>query len=120
MFFSEYIGMEMGEDPSESHITILPHHQNPTGNINGGVMLSLADNLSTGVANRAYHDKFGEQVFMVGVDMHASMLSNQQGGKIVARGYGGGIAYLDVSPAKVQQIVAHQAVLISQKQPPCI
>ena len=85
MFFNEYIGMEMGDDPSESHITIEPHHQNPTGNINGGVMLALADNLSTGVANRAYHDKFGEQVFMVGVDLHASMLSNQQGGKIVAR-----------------------------------
>ncbi|NJN52307.1 MAG: hotdog fold thioesterase [Gammaproteobacteria bacterium] len=53
---------------------------NPTGNINGGVLISLADNLSTGAANRAYFDKTGEQRFLVGIDLHAVMLANQQGG----------------------------------------
>jgi uncharacterized protein (TIGR00369 family) len=65
-------------------IRIQPHHCNPTGNVNGGVIISLADNLSTGAANRAYFDKTGERRFMVGVDLHAVMLTNQQGGEIRA------------------------------------
>ncbi|MEO6397298.1 MAG: hypothetical protein ABIP13_02405 [Tepidiformaceae bacterium] len=40
----------------------------------------MADNLSTGAANRAYFAKTGERKFMVGVDLHAVMLANQQGG----------------------------------------
>ena len=58
------------------------HHLNPTGNINGGVIISLADNLSTGAANRAYFEKTGEERFLVGVDLHAVMLANQPGGTI--------------------------------------
>ena len=47
-----------------------------------GVIISLADNISTGAANRAYLRKTGERKFMVGVDLHAVMLANQQGGTI--------------------------------------
>ena len=86
--FSQFIGMQMDDQDGpqvSARIEILPHHTNPTGNINGGVIISLADNLSTGAANRAYHEKTGEQRFMVGVDLHAVMLGNQQGGEIVAR-----------------------------------
>jgi 1,4-dihydroxy-2-naphthoyl-CoA hydrolase len=81
MTFDEFIGMTFTGDDIAS-IVIEPHHCNPTGNINGGVMLSAADNLSTGTANRAYFEKFGEQKFMVGIDLHAVMLANQQGGTI--------------------------------------
>lgn len=86
MTFDEFIGMEHVEAGGEvaAHIRIEAHHRNPVGNINGGVILSLADNLSTGAANRAYFEKTGERKFMVGVDLHAVMLANQQGGTIRA------------------------------------
>jgi uncharacterized protein (TIGR00369 family) len=84
MTFDAYIGFERMADEAMACIRIAPHHCNPTGNINGGVIVSLADNLATGVANRAYLDKTGERAFMVGVDLHAVMLGNQQGGTITA------------------------------------
>ena len=86
MTFDEYIGMEHDDEPVPRHATvrILPHHCNPTGGINGGLFLSMADNLSTGAANRGYFEKFGERKFMVGVDLHAVMLANQRGGTIRA------------------------------------
>ena len=86
MTFDQLINMERYDDADDGTVTavihIQPHHSNPTGNINGGVFLSLADNLSTGAANRAYFEKTGERKFMVGVDLHAIMLANQQGGTI--------------------------------------
>ncbi|MGE3073986.1 MAG: PaaI family thioesterase [Dehalococcoidia bacterium] len=84
MTFDEFIGMNHGdfEGSASATVTIEDHHRNPTGNINGGVFLSMADNVSTGAANRAYFEKTGERKFMVGVDLHAVMLANQQGGTI--------------------------------------
>jgi uncharacterized protein (TIGR00369 family) len=84
MTFDHYIGMQHGSDDGEVSATIRiePHHCNPTGNINGGVIISLADNISTGAASRAYEAKIGERKFLVGVDLHAVMLANQQGGTI--------------------------------------
>lgn len=86
MTFDRYIGMDFndGGGVESAKIAILPHHQNPTGNINGGVIISLADNLSTGAAGRAYFEKTGEERFMVGIDVHAVMLANQTGGTIRA------------------------------------
>jgi len=85
MTFDEHIGMTQGENDHEAKIVIEGYHKNPTGNINGGVIISLADNLSTGVAGDFWSKKFGEQAFMVGVDLHAVMLANQMGGTITAR-----------------------------------
>lgn len=84
MTFDQYIGMQFDDATGEvaSLIRIEPHHCNPTGNINGGVLIALADNLSTGAANRAWFEKFAERKFMVGVDLHAVLLANQQGGTI--------------------------------------
>lgn len=86
MTFDEHLGMEFDANEGEhwARIRIQPHHCNPTGNINGGVIISLADNLSTGAANAAYFEKTGERRFMVGIDLHAAMLANQQGGTIRA------------------------------------
>jgi 1,4-dihydroxy-2-naphthoyl-CoA hydrolase len=90
MTFDAYLGMQFDDAAdagaeSVAKIVIEPHHCNPTGNVNGGVIISLADNLSTGAANRAYFAKTGERRFMVGVDLHAVMLANQEGGTIHAR-----------------------------------
>ena len=86
MTFDAYIGMQRDDDDEEvaAKIVIESHHCNPTGNVNGGVIIALADNLSTGAAGRAYFAKTGERRFMVGVDLHAVMLTNQQGGTIRA------------------------------------
>lgn len=84
MTFDEHIGMHPGEQDHIAVIEIKPHHQNPTGNVNGGVIISLADNLATGVASRHWQEKFGESAFLVGVDLHAVMLGNQKGGTIKA------------------------------------
>jgi uncharacterized protein (TIGR00369 family) len=89
--FDRFVGMRFDDkEPGTlrtAHLRIEPHHCNPTGAINGGVILSLADNLATGAAGDAYFEKTGEQAFMVGVDLHASMLSNQQGGEIHAQAH---------------------------------
>ncbi|NKB97228.1 MAG: hotdog fold thioesterase [Pseudomonadales bacterium] len=84
MTFDEYIGLQHSEleGGSTATVEIEPHHCNPTGNINGGVIISLADNIATGAAGRGFFEKFGEHKFMVGVDLHATMLSNQIGGRI--------------------------------------
>ena len=84
MTFDEFIGMkhDWGDGVASATVQTESHHLNPTGNINGGVFLSMADNVSTGAANDAYFKKTGERKFMVGVDLHAVMLSNQQGGTI--------------------------------------
>lgn len=86
--FDRHIGMRRcdaaADGSSAAEIVIEQHHCNPTGVINGGVLVALADNLATGRANQAYFEKTGERRFMVGIDLHAVMLSNQQGGTIRA------------------------------------
>ena len=86
MTFNQYIGMQMLDqaDLHQAFIDIDEHHKNPTGNINGGVIISLADNLATGAANVYWRAKTGEDAFLVGVDLHAVMLTNQMGGRITA------------------------------------
>lgn len=84
MTFDEYIGMEYSDSDAAARIRIEAHHCNPTGNINGGVIISLADNISTGTANQAYFEKTGEKKFLVGVDLQAVLPANQQGGTIRA------------------------------------
>ena len=81
MTFDEFIGMQHRVEDGRhvAFVEIEPHHCNTTGNINGGVFLSMADNLSTGAANQAYFEKTGERKFF-GVDLHAVMLANQKGG----------------------------------------
>ena len=87
MTFDRHIGMERDAvDESVAFIDIEPHHTNPTGSINGGVILSLADNVATGVANRSYFDRTGEKAFLVVVDLHAVITGNQEGGRIRAWG----------------------------------
>ncbi len=88
MTFDQYIGVTYGKDFENAHearIDTEPHHLNPTGNINGGVLISLADNLGTYAAGHHWSEKTGDDAFMVAVDLHAVMLTNQLGGTITAR-----------------------------------
>ena len=85
MTFDKYIGVIYTDTQHEAKIETQAHHLNPTGNINGGVLISIADNLATGVAGECWREKTGDNAFLVGVDLHAVMLTNQQGGTITAR-----------------------------------
>ncbi len=85
--FGEYLGFELIQIEDEravQRLVIQPQHTNPTGAIHGGVIIALADNLATGMAGRANADGPNHGKFMVGVDLHAVMLRNQQGGTITA------------------------------------
>lgn len=83
--FGAFMGLEFLEATDErirAQLEIREHHQNPTGAIHGGVFISLADNVATAMANRAHRAIDGDERFMVGIDLHASMIGNQQGGTI--------------------------------------
>ncbi|MCK9495922.1 MAG: PaaI family thioesterase [Dehalococcoidia bacterium] len=83
--FGEYMGLritEVTDEVARATVEIQPHHLNPTGMIHGGVFISLSDNVATTMANRAHQAIDGDERFMVGIDLHASMISNQPGGTI--------------------------------------
>lgn len=85
--FADFLGIEAGElSPTRAtaRLAIRREHCNPTGAIHGGTMIGLADNLATRLANRANADGPNKGRFMVGIDLHATMLRNQQGGTITA------------------------------------
>ena len=83
--FGVFMGLRFSEVTDEYVRAILdtePHHLNPTGMIHGGVFIALSDNVATAMANRAHQAIDGDERFMVGIDLHASMISNQPGGTI--------------------------------------
>ncbi|MEX2373396.1 MAG: PaaI family thioesterase [Dehalococcoidia bacterium] len=83
--FASYLGLrtlEVTDERAVAELTTEPHHLNPTGMIHGGVLLGLADNIATAMANRAHRAIDGDERFMVGIDLHASMLANQPGGTV--------------------------------------
>jgi len=83
--FGEFMGLhtlELTDEHCLAELVTQPHHLNPTGAIHGGVFIALADNVGTAMANRAHMALTDEVKFMVGIDLHANMMSNQQGGTI--------------------------------------
>ena len=83
--FGIYMGLKFIEVTPEAvraTLTIETHHQNPTGMIHGGVLVGLADNAATAMANTAHKAIDGDEAFMVGIDLHANMIANQRGGTI--------------------------------------
>ena len=82
-----YLGFEaiaIDDEHAVARLVIQEQHTNPTGAIHGGVLLALADNLATAMAGRANAGGPNAGKFMVGIDLHATMLRNQQGGSITA------------------------------------
>ena len=85
--FARFVGFEPGESDAAhtvGHLTAQPHHLNPTGAIHGGALIGLADSTATRMANAAQAGGPNEGRFMSGIDMHATFLSNQQGGSVTA------------------------------------
>lgn len=83
--FGDYLGLRFVEVTVErvrATVDIEAHHQNPTGMIHGGVIVGLADNAATAMANTAHQAIDGDDAFMVGIDLHANLISNQRGGTI--------------------------------------
>lgn len=83
--FGAYLGLRTIEADDEhvvGELVTQPHHLNPTGMVHGGVLLGVADNVATNMANRAHAAIDGDDRFMVGIDLHASMLANQPGGTL--------------------------------------
>ena len=83
--FGNYMGLRFTESTDEvtrAELEVEPHHLNPTGMVHGGVFVSLADNVATAMANRAHRAIDGDERFMVGIDLHASMIANQPGGTL--------------------------------------
>jgi len=83
--FGEHLGLRFTDVTDEfvrAEVTIEKHHQNPTGMIHGGVLVGLADNAATAMANRAHRAIDGDEAFMVGIDLHANMISNQRDGTV--------------------------------------
>jgi 1,4-dihydroxy-2-naphthoyl-CoA hydrolase len=84
---AEHFGIETIEVEADRVVARMPigeRHSNPMGAVHGGAIISLADNTATGMANRANLDDSGAGPFMVAIDLHAVLLSNQQGGVIEA------------------------------------
>lgn len=76
--------LEIADDLVRVRLETRPEHLNPVGAIHGGTMLSLADNTATKMANRANSDGANAGRFMIGIDLHCTMLRNQTGGTIEA------------------------------------
>jgi 1,4-dihydroxy-2-naphthoyl-CoA hydrolase len=84
---ARYMGFELLEADAEhsvSRLRIAEHHTTPLGAVHGGTLVALADNTATHFANRAQQGTANEWRFMVTIDLHCTLLANQQGGTIVA------------------------------------
>jgi len=85
--FATFLGARKVEVDAEHAILEIecgPQHTNPTGMVHGGVMVSLADNTATTLANTHRMSTENDGKFMVGIDLHTTFLSNQPGGTIRA------------------------------------
>jgi 1,4-dihydroxy-2-naphthoyl-CoA hydrolase len=85
--FAQFLGFQPGapeETQATSRLVTEEHHLNPTGAIHGGALITLADNVATRMANEAQAGGPNEGKFMSGIDLHATFLSNQRGGTVIA------------------------------------
>lgn len=63
---------------------IADFHKTPVGAVHAGVLMSLADNTATILANRVNGVGGSQGGFMVSIDLHAVLLANQQAGELIA------------------------------------
>ncbi len=82
-----YLGiepLEVDETKAVARVVLEDHHKQPRGAVHGGILLSLADNTATILANRVNGVGGSLPGFMVTVDLHAVLLANVNEGEIVA------------------------------------
>ncbi|MCC6238037.1 MAG: PaaI family thioesterase [Dehalococcoidia bacterium] len=84
---AEHLGidpLEVDEQHAVARILLEDHHKQPRGAVHAGVLLSLADNTATILANRVNGVGGALPGFMVSIDLHAVLLSNVSEGEIRA------------------------------------
>jgi 1,4-dihydroxy-2-naphthoyl-CoA hydrolase len=84
----QYLGFELVEADASHAVARLSvdpeRHTTPLGAVHTGTIVALADNTATQLANRAQQGGPNEGRFMLAIDLHCTLLANQQGGTIVA------------------------------------
>jgi 1,4-dihydroxy-2-naphthoyl-CoA hydrolase len=84
---AQYLGiepLEVDEEHAVARVVLEDHHKQPRGAVHAGVLLALADNTATILANRVNGVGGSLPGFMVSVDLHAVLLSNVNEGEIRA------------------------------------
>ncbi len=76
--------VEVSDELAVSRVTVADYHKTPVGAVHAGVLMSLADGTATLLANRVNGIGGAQGGFMVSIDLHAVMLSNQQAGELLA------------------------------------
>ncbi len=76
--------VEVNDERAVSRMTIADYHKTPVGAVHAGTLLALADGTATLLANRVNGIGGAQGGFMVSIDLHAVMLSNQQSGELFA------------------------------------
>jgi uncharacterized protein (TIGR00369 family) len=76
--------VEVDEQHAVARVLLADYHKQPMGAVHAGVLLSLADNTATILANRVNGVGGSLPGFMVSIDLHAVMLSNVNDGEIRA------------------------------------
>lgn len=82
-----HLGIEtvtVDDDHAVARMVIADYHKTPVGAVHAGVLMSLADGTATILANRVNGIGGAAGGFMVSVDLHAVMLSNQHEGTLTA------------------------------------
>jgi 1,4-dihydroxy-2-naphthoyl-CoA hydrolase len=82
-----YLGiepLEVDETQAVARVVLEDHHKQPRGAVHAGILLALADNTATIMANRANGVGGSLPGFMVTVDLHAVLLANVTEGEIRA------------------------------------
>ena len=76
--------VELDDEHAVARLLIADHHKTPVGAVHAGVLMALADNTATILANRVNGVGGGLPGFMVSIDLHAVLLANQPEGELRA------------------------------------
>ncbi|MFN8639777.1 MAG: PaaI family thioesterase [Dehalococcoidia bacterium] len=82
-----HLGIEnvfVDDEHAVARMVIAAYHKTPVGAVHAGTLLALADGTATILANRVNGIGGAAGGFMVSIDLHAVMLSNQREGELTA------------------------------------
>jgi 1,4-dihydroxy-2-naphthoyl-CoA hydrolase len=76
--------LEVDATKAVARVILHDHHKQPRGSVHAGILLALADNTATILANRVNGVGGALPGFMVTIDLHAVLLANVNEGEILA------------------------------------
>ena len=76
--------VELDDEHAVARLVIADYHKTPVGAVHAGVLMALADNTATILANRVNAVGAALGGFMVSIDLHAVLLANQLEGELRA------------------------------------